>query len=170
VYASGAAPRVERATVAAHMAARQTWLRTPAGALSAADMLQVLLGMEPETVDGPATRIASTYSGASIARASFERARADAASFIRANHRLPAAVWIGSEKLSVGDFAATLAADDGASPQVTVRRANLEFEKYVSNEPARSFDWIIHPKAFEAPELLDLARLQAWTIKPAVLH
>jgi hypothetical protein len=170
VYRSGAAPRVARRTVAAHMAARQTWLGTPQGTLSAADMLQVLLGMEPDTVDGPATRIASTYRGARIPRAAFERAKADAVSFIRANQRLPAEVWIGSEKLSPGDFAATLAADDGTAPEVPVRRANLAFEKYVSNEPRRSYDWIIHPQGFEAPELLELARLQGWTLKPAQLR
>jgi hypothetical protein len=170
VYESAAAPGVARETVAAHMAARQTWLRTPQGTLSAADMLQMLLGMEPTTVDGPATRIASDYRGAAIPRAAFERAKADAVSFIRTNQRLPAEVWIGSEKLSPGDFAATLAADNGASSEVAVRRANLELEKYVSNEPEKSYDWPIHPQGFAAPELLDLARLQAWTLKPARLR
>ncbi|HVX67423.1 MAG TPA: hypothetical protein VHA11_12510 [Bryobacteraceae bacterium] len=170
VYESAAAPKVARETVAAHMAARQTWLSTPQGTLSAADMLQILLGMEPATVDGPATRIASTYPGAAIPRAAFERAKADAVSFIRANQRLPAEVWIGSEKLSTGDFAATLAADNGAAGEVAIRRANLEFEKYISKEPQRSYGWPIHPQGFAAPELLELARLQAWTIKPARLR
>jgi hypothetical protein len=169
LYGSPAPPHAGRARIAAHMAARQTFLVTEDGALSAADMLQILLGMEPEVVDGPATRIASNVRGGAIPRPAFERAKADAVSFIRANKRLPAEVWIGSEKLSIGDFAATLAADNGAA-EVPVRRANLEFEKYFSNEPAKSFDWPIHPEGFSAPELLELGRLQGWTLKPARLR
>ena len=170
LYGGAVPPHADRARMAAHMAARQTFLMTDAGALSAADMLLALLGMPPEVVDGPATRIASSYHGASIPRAPFEHAKADCVSFIHANHRLPAEVWIGSDKLSLGDFAATLAADDGASADVAVGHANLEFEKYISNESAKAFDWPIHPDGFSAPELLELGRLQAWTLKPARLR
>jgi len=104
-----------------------------------------------------------------ISRPAFERAKADAAGFIRANHRLPAEVWIGSEKLSLADFAATLAGDDGAGSAIAVRKGNLEIEKYVSNDAWGSFAWPIHPEGFRAPELLEMARLQAWTLKPARL-
>ena len=42
-------------------------------------------------------------------------------------------------------------------------------EKYVSTDARGSFQWPIHPEGFSAPELLELARLQAWTLKPAKL-
>ena len=142
---------------------------TDAGALSAAEMLQALLGMEPAAVEGPVARGESTYHGNEIPRPAFERAKAEAAGFIRANRRLPADVWIGSEKLSLADFAATLGADDGASATVTVRKGNLEMEKYVSTDASGTFKWPIHPDGFAHPQLLDLARLQAWTLKPARL-
>jgi len=170
LYGSAAPPRTNRARMAAHLATRQTFLVTEDGALSAADMLLALLGMEPEMVDGPATRMAGDYREDTIPRAAFTRATQDAVSFIGAHKRLPAEVWIGSRKLSIGDFAATLAADDGASAKIAVGRANLEFEKYFSNEPAKAFDWPIHPEGFSAPELLDLGRLQGWTLKPARLR
>lgn len=170
LYGSPAPARVERARIAAHLSARQTFLAAENEALSAADMLLSLLGMQPEVVDGPATRIASAMPGASISRAAFEGAKRDAVSFIRANKRLPAAVWIGADKLSLGDFAATLAGDDEAAAQIAVRRANLEFETYFSNEPRKSFDWPIHPEGFSAPELLELGKLQGWTLKPARLR
>jgi hypothetical protein len=32
------------------------------------------------------------------------------------------------------------------------------------------FSWPIHPAGFSAPELLELGRLQAWTLKPARLR
>ena len=137
------------------MSARQTLLVTEDRTFSAADMLLSLLGMQPEVVDGPAARIASSLEGASIPRAAFERAKTDAVSLIRANNRLPAAVWIGADKVSIGDFAATLAGDGDATAEIVARRANLEFEKYFSNEPRKAFDWPIHPRGFSAPELLE---------------
>jgi len=170
LYAGSAPAPAGRARIAAHMAVRQTFLTTGDGALSAADMLLALLGMEPQVVDGPAARIASTYPEESLSRAAFERARTDVVSFIRANHRLPAEVWIASAKLSIGDFAATLAADEGGSGGIAVRRANLEFEQYISNDSKGAFSWVIHPTGFSAPELLELGKLQAWTLKPAQLR
>jgi hypothetical protein len=159
----------DRAAIARHMAERQTFLVTDDGALSAAEMLEVLLGMEPAAVEGPVTRGESTYHASTIARPAFERAIADVAGTIRVNRRLPADVWIGSEKLSLADFAATLGADDGASASVTVRKGNLEMEKYVATDAKGTFSWPIHPEGFSAPQLLELARLQAWTLKPARL-
>jgi hypothetical protein len=171
LYGSPAPPHVDRARIAAHLAGKQTFLRTEQGSLSAADMVQILLGLEPEVIDGPATRIAGTYSGETIPRPAFERAKADAASFIKTNKRLPAEVWIASDKLSLGEFAATLAGDDGSGAgSVTVRKANLEFEKYFSNKPREAFSWLIHPEGFSAPELLELGKLQGWTLKPAQLR
>jgi hypothetical protein len=170
LYGGPAAPPVERARVAAHLAERQTFLVTEAGPLSAADMLVALLGMKPRVVDGPTARIESTLAAATIPRPAFERAKADAASFIEVNGRLPAAVWVGSAKLAIADFAATLAGDDGFQSPVSVRKGNPEFEKYVSRDPKSSFDWVIHPEGFRAPELLELGRLQGWTLKPARLR
>ena len=170
LYGNPSAPRADRKQIATHLAARQTFLEVPGGALSAADMLVALLGMDPEYVDGPVSRATSTVRDETITRAAFERGKADAVSFITSNQRLPAEIWIGSATLSIGDFAATLAGDDGTAENVAVRRANLEFERYISNEPEKAFDWPIHPRGFRAPELLELARLQAWTLKPARLR
>jgi hypothetical protein len=30
-------------------------------------------------------------------------------------------------------------------------------------------DWVIHREGFSAPKVMDIARLQAWTLKPAIL-
>ncbi|MGD0773669.1 MAG: hypothetical protein ABSC05_12675 [Candidatus Solibacter sp.] len=170
VYGGPAPLSVNRARIAEHMAAKQTFLLTEKESLSAADMLLALLGMDPRVVDGPATRMASTLHGDTIPRAAWERAKAEAVSFIRLHQRLPAEVWFGSEKLSIGDFAATLAADDGTSATAAIRRANLEFENYFSTDPKGAFSWAIHPEGFSAPELLELGRLQGWTLKPARLR
>jgi len=173
LYGDPVPPRTsaaDHARYAALLAGKQTFLNMEQGSLSAADLLLAALGMEPEVVDGPSARIAGTFRGDRISRAAFERAKADAVGFIRANRRLPAGIWIASDTLSIGDFAATLGADDGASPDIAIRRANLEFEKYISTDPKGAFSWPIHPAGFSAPELLELGRLQAWTLKPARLR
>lgn len=169
LYQSQAAQSLDRATAARHLAEHLTFLETEHGVWSAAEMLEILLGMEPVFVEGPSTRGVSTYHSDTVIRPAFERAKMDVAGFIRSSHRLPAEVWIGSDKLSLADFAATLASDAGGNGNVAVRKGKLEFEKYVSTDPQGSFAWPIHPEGFSAPELLELARLQAWTLKPARL-
>ncbi len=169
LYESATVRGSDRAQVAQHMAERQTFFVTDAGALSAADMLQILLGMEPVAVEGPVSRAESDYAAKEIPRAAFEHAKNQARGFIRARLRLPAEVWIGSKKLSLPDFAATLASDDGASVTVAMRKGNPEMEKYVLTDATGAFSWPIHPEGFSAPQLLEMARLQAWTLKPARL-
>ncbi len=168
-YQSAAVNGVDRAQVARHMAERQTFLVTERGALSAADMLQVLLEMEPAVVEGPVAKGETTYHESAIPRPAFEHAKTDAAGFIRTSRRLPAEVWIGSKKLSLADFAATLASDDGSSGAVSVHKGNPEMEKYTATDAKGAFSWPIHPEGFSAPQLLDMARLEAWTLKPARL-
>jgi hypothetical protein len=55
-----------------------------------------------------------------------------------------------AEKLCFGDLAAMPAGDGGASAEIVVRRANLEIEKYFSNEQRKAFDWPIHPEGVSA--------------------
>lgn len=170
LYEGPVAATIDWRKAADHMRQRQTFLVTEEGSFSAADMLQVLLGMHPQVVEGPSTRRESTYKSSEIPRAAFERAKADAASFIRTNKRLPSEVWIGSQWLSITDFAATLAGDERSLRAVPVRKGNPEMEKYIATDPVNTFSWPIHPEGFSAPGLLELARLQTWTLKPARLR
>jgi hypothetical protein len=158
-----------RALIARHLAERETFLVTDGSVFSAGEMLEVLLGMEPAAVEGPLARATTTYSEKEIPRRLIAGAEKDAADFIRHHKRLPAEVWIGSQQLSLADFAATVAADDRVAPTIRVRKGNMEMEKYVATDAQRVFEWPIHPEGFSAPQLLELARLQAWTLKPAKL-
>lgn len=136
---------------------------------SAADLLLSLLGVEPRHVDGPLRRVATTWDQAEIPRPVFERARRETADFIRAHGRLPDAVWLGSQRLSLEDFAATLAAAEGNGP-VAVKKGRADFERRIGRGAARLYNWVIHPKGFAPESLLEMARLQAWTLKPARLR
>lgn len=170
LYEGPIARPIDRGRMAQHLAQRQTFLVTEDASLSAGEMLLALLGMEPAAVEGPAARSETTYRVKEIPRPAFARAKADVVSFVRAHQRLPAEVWIGCERLSLADFAATLAGDPGSASSVAVRKGNLEMEKYVATDPTGTFNWLIHPPGFSASGLLELARLQAWTLKPARLR
>jgi len=136
---------------------------------SPAELLLRLLNMPPAYVDGPAARMATAPGPAAIARSDFNVAVDGARGFIARHQRLPGAVWAGSRRISIGDFAATLAAD-GGSGDVTIRRGVLEIEKRITTRTREAYSWVIHPQGFAPEALLDLARLQAWTLKPARLR
>ena len=78
--------------------------------------------------------------------------------------RLPAEVFVGAETLSLEDFAATL---PGGGERVA--KGKVEFERYFSTEGKKSFNWVIHPEGFDGGPLLEMGRLQGWTLKPARL-
>jgi hypothetical protein len=169
LYEGSVSRSPDRQKAAEYLAERQTFVATEDGAFSAADLLLAALGLEPQVVEGPSMRQDSTFRGAEIPRVQFESVKADVVSFIRTNHRLPPSAWIGDARLSLPDFAATLAVDRPGSPSVSVRKGNPEMERYVATDAVKAFSWAIHPEGFDAPNLLELARLQAWTLKPARL-
>jgi hypothetical protein len=170
IYESPSVRASNRKAVAESLARGITFAKIQGQMLSPADMLLILLNLEPAVVDGPTTRGTTTYASASIPASAFGRTMADVADFVRRNHRLPNEAFVGADTLSLPDFAATLAGsvlDRGK--EVRLRRGELQFESYFATDPHKPFDWIIHPEGFDGGHLLDLGRLQGWTLKPAVL-
>jgi hypothetical protein len=84
---------------------------------------------------------------------------------------LPASVRIGPLLLTPADFLATAAdllvsVERGKRPEtLTLRRANLDLDRYVGGED--TWRWGVLPEDFNGDHLLELAGLQAWTLKPA---
>lgn len=164
-------PRVDPHKIAEHLSRQITFLDTGEVALSPADMLVQLLGLEPQVVDGPTVAGGTTWPSNTIPAPLFETAEHDAADFVRRNHRLPNQVFLGAETLGLSDFTATLAGKilNPDPKEVRILHGRTTFEHYFSTEAQGSFNWVIHPKGFAAPELFDLGRLQGWTLKPAKL-
>ena len=86
-------------------------------------------------------------------------------------------MWIGSESLSPADYLATLAytverlVATGRVPSDVVRReGRFTADRYVAEDSVQLWGWVIFPDGFHAPHLMELARLQAWTLKPAILQ
>lgn len=131
-------------------------------------------GYQAQTPFGPTRRIESTLEpGTSLCTQALLACCADVRDFIRCHDRLPDCAWLGVERLSPADF--FLVASDllaahlthGQFPdQIDVRRGRLALEEHVQ---ANSWGWVIFPEDFDAPNLIELGRLQTWTLKPALL-
>ena len=163
-------------------------------ALSAADVFSLLTGamaalgatnelpadLKITRLDGPARPYTSSVGGtpaSTYPREAFMRAVQDVAGFLRTTGRIPDDVWIGSGSLSPADYVATVgkALEDaltaGKLPAEIVRQAGrFTADRYVADDSPALWGWVIFPEGFHAPRIMELARLQAWTLKPAVLQ
>ena len=122
---------------------------------------------------GPTRRLGSSLDlGTPLPSAALLEGAADALQFIEVHERLPDCVWLGSEHLSPADFLVTAgellrAAAGGSIPEsIPLRAGTVELERHIGDHP---WGWVVFPAGFEAPGILELARLQTWTLKPALL-
>lgn len=107
----------------------------------------------------------------------FRAAILDVRDYLRVNHRIPARVFIGNQPVSPADFLVGMGAaylhyaEGNAFPDSVRLGRNIELRttRYVARDTPGLFGgWIIHKEGFRAPHIMDVARLQAWTLKPAV--
>ena len=95
--------------------------------------------------------------------------------YYRTNQRIPDEIWVGTESISPENYLATLAAviedliSSGKTPNdVKLRIGKFTAAKYVAEDSPQLWNWVIFPEGFHAPKIMELARLQAWTLKPAI--
>ena len=92
---------------------------------------------------------------------------------VHQTQQLPSVVWVAGQPTRPEDFAVTLAsvvASEAHPAEIPLRRSELEAKKFVADDSPDLWGWVIFPKDFRAPRMMELAKLQAWTIKPAVLR
>ena len=53
---------------------------------------------------------------------------------------------------------------------IALRQGKFTTDRYVAEDSPRLWGWVIFPEGFHAPKIIELARLQAWTLKPALLQ
>jgi hypothetical protein len=51
---------------------------------------------------------------------------------------------------------------------IALRQGRFTSDRYVAEDPPRLWGWVSFPEGFHAPKIIELARLQAWTLKPAI--
>ncbi|PYT79368.1 MAG: hypothetical protein DMG40_16440 [Acidobacteria bacterium] len=128
----------------------------------------------PFTVYGPSLPWPRPTESVQVPWPQFDRSLQDLNSFIQHNHQIPNAVWLGSKPVAPEAFLVAMAkiasntAGGGAPPElVTVAPARLATEKYIALDSPEIWSWPIFPEGFHSEHLMDLARGQAWTLKPA---
>ena len=186
--------REDLLAVARAVQGRQTWMRRDGYTLSVADMFSLLVqaaaafirkGELPASVavrplDGPSEAFvpaSGVVPTPAVPWEAFARATTDAAGFAESTGRVPAEVWVGAQSLPPADYLASLGAvvetllASGQPPaKVSRRSGNFAAGEYVAADSPELWGWPIFPKGFHAPRIMELARLQAWTLKPAILH
>jgi hypothetical protein len=100
----------------------------------------------------------------------------DVADHLDKSDHLPNAVWFGSQAVppesylvALAQVTRTLTLKGEAPETVTVAPARLAVAHYVADDSPALWEWPIFPPGFHAPHLMSLAKLQAWTLKPAKL-
>jgi Polysaccharide deacetylase len=132
-------------------------------------------------LDGP-TRAFTPASGTVAAPSkcewpAFAQAVRDTTAYVQAEHRLPSEVWIGAQSIPPADYLASLSGAfetfvvSGHAPhEIAITPGRFTVDRYVAPDSVELWRWPIFPQGFHAPHLMELARLQAWTLKPALLH
>lgn len=128
----------------------------------------------PFTVYGPSLPSPELTEPVDAPWSQFERSLQDLRMFIQRNRQVPSAVWLGSKPVPPEAFLVAMARILGenkkreAPPErVTVAPARLATAKYVAADSPELWSWPIFPQGFHSEHLAELARLQAWTLKPA---
>jgi hypothetical protein len=108
----------------------------------------------------------------------FRDAVRDVLEFVQAEHRVPARVFIGAEPVPPADFLVAMAGAwiSSRPPRAFTAEQVFTFgrgvrilpERHVAKDTPGLFGgWVIHKAGFRAPQVMEMARLQAWTLKPA---
>jgi hypothetical protein len=132
-------------------------------------------------IDGPAR--AFTPANGTVAASStyewpaFAQSVRETAAYVQAEHRLPSEVWIGARSIPPADYLATLSGAFGsfvvsghAPREIAITPGRFTVDRYIAPDSVELWSWPIFPPGFHAPHLMELARLQAWTLKPALLR
>jgi hypothetical protein len=162
-------------------------------AYSAADQFELLAGAVGRLIGGqkpqfpavargllgPDSHPPQTNERTHVDWPAFRMAAVDVANFVETQGRVPARVFIGPDAIPPEVFLVGLGEvydfcrQHGAPPL----DAGVDLPKTVEVLPARHIaddtpglfgGWIIHKEGFRAPKVLEMARLQAWTLKPAM--
>jgi hypothetical protein len=161
-------------------------------AYSVADQLELLTLAVGQWVDGKEASFPLTSKGllgpdappppgvkSHVEWYAFRDAVCDVRDFIQTQRRVPSRVFIGAKAIPPANFLIGMAAvydfheKNGRLPDrdgvMIPAVVELLPTRYVAEDTPDLFGrWPIHKEGFRAPRLLDLARLQTWTLKPAV--
>lgn len=135
--------------------------------------------LRSEGLLGPDNRPPPSRENAHLSWVAFRDATLDLRRFITVHQRVPARVFVGADAVPPADFLLALASaydyqrKTGKFPMdegITMGK-HLELlpaQRVGKDTPDLFGGWVIHKAGFRAPKILDVARMQAWTLKPAL--
>jgi hypothetical protein len=125
---------------------------------------------------GPSEQVPVSAEEVSTDASQFQRTARDVDDYLKKQGRIPSTVWLGSRAVPPESYLVALAQvtpgllDGKPIPDpVCLRPANLAIAKNVSDDRPELWRWVIFPRGFRAPRMMELAKRQAWTLKPAKL-
>ncbi|MBN2328383.1 MAG: hypothetical protein JXR73_14655 [Candidatus Omnitrophica bacterium] len=122
---------------------------------------------------GPASQPLRIASEGSFRWEAIQQAAQDLVDAVDDAEQLPSAAWVDGRPWRLEDFAKTLAyavADESYSGDITMQQGELRTMDYVADNAPDLWGWVIFPEGFDAPRMMEIAKRQAWTIKPARLR
>jgi hypothetical protein len=135
------------------------------------------LGSTPYGPASAGSTSAGLEKGIEVPWSQFSRTTLDLADYLEKNQQIPSVVWLGSQSIPPESYLVALSQVtkklivDGEPPDsVRVATAHLAAAKYVAEDSPALWNWVIFPPGFHSPSIMNLARLQAWTLKPALLR
>ncbi len=126
---------------------------------------------------GPTGTAPAMADSVSTDASQFRRTAADVEDFLAKQGRVPSAVWVGSAAVTPEAYLVTLSHTvldliDGKSlpERIELKPCIMATAKCVADDAPNLWGWVIFPPGFRAPAMMELAKRQAWTIKPAINH
>jgi len=118
---------------------------------------------------------ASGESERSIDAAALGMAVADVRNFMKEEGRVPARVFIGPDAVGPAEFLVGMARSwsapgKGGAIALGKNVEVLTARRIAKDTPGLFGGWIIHKEGFRAPKVMEVARWQAWSLKPAVMN
>lgn len=126
---------------------------------------------------GPDSAGPQLPSAVTVPWSQFSRTALDVAGFLGRNGQVPSQVWLGSTGVppesylvALAQVSSTLIAKSEPPESVTCSSARLATSSYVAEDSPSLWNWPIFAPGFRSPHLMELARLQAWTLKTAKMR
>lgn len=140
-----------------------------------------LAGRTPESVVlrstpyGPTNIVFPQMGPVATNKSQVMRTTEDVGGYLKKHGRIPNRVWLGSVSVPPEAYLRAMAqwtldvVDGKPFPEaITISSAKIDLSAVADDNP-NLWKWVIFPTGFRAPALMDLAKRQAWTVKPAQL-
>jgi hypothetical protein len=137
----------------------------------------VKLDATPFGPSSPPYGVTTAGENVEVGWSQFSRTSVDVNEFIEKYQAMPNVVWFGSKTATPEAYLLALAGvtrslvSKGKPPDsVKILPAELAAAQWVASDSPSIWEWPIFSPGFHSAHLMELARLQAWTIKPAIFE